>query len=282
MREMQRARSATAHALSWPLLLATDGSKLGKTTGARTWLDRLVAPGVVEGARGTGSAALLGAAAAPGADWIWQIYEDGGEATLHAHRLERDRVSAAVDTIAELHTVAATHPVVAECRRDGHDLGMHFFTNAVGDALTLLDALKAPAVTVSPEQATLRDLTAGTTRRVSLTWRGVQSEGEIDIYGLPAISSRGRFVAFHTRAGTLRLSARQSRRRSPARAAQGYFAGTRVQDSDQSDLRALRRRCPRIPAQRDSFAKWRMNPPALSPRGDPGNPTQNVAQRHHP
>lgn len=36
---IRRARGATAHALSWPLLLAPDGTKLGKTTGARTWLD---------------------------------------------------------------------------------------------------------------------------------------------------------------------------------------------------------------------------------------------------
>lgn len=36
---IRRARGAQAHALSWPLLLAPDGSKLGKTTGARTWLD---------------------------------------------------------------------------------------------------------------------------------------------------------------------------------------------------------------------------------------------------
>lgn len=36
---IRRARGSTAHALSWPLLLAPDGTKLGKTTGARTWLD---------------------------------------------------------------------------------------------------------------------------------------------------------------------------------------------------------------------------------------------------
>lgn len=36
---IRRARQSPAHALSWPLLLAADGSKLGKTTGARTWLD---------------------------------------------------------------------------------------------------------------------------------------------------------------------------------------------------------------------------------------------------
>ena len=36
---IRRARGAQVHALAWPLLLAADGSKLGKTTGARTWLD---------------------------------------------------------------------------------------------------------------------------------------------------------------------------------------------------------------------------------------------------
>lgn len=36
---IRRKRQVTAHAFSWPLLTASDGSKLGKTTGARTWLD---------------------------------------------------------------------------------------------------------------------------------------------------------------------------------------------------------------------------------------------------
>ncbi|HEX5945150.1 MAG TPA: tyrosine--tRNA ligase [Acidimicrobiales bacterium] len=36
---IRRVRGATAHGLSWPLLTAPDGSKLGKTTGARIWLD---------------------------------------------------------------------------------------------------------------------------------------------------------------------------------------------------------------------------------------------------
>jgi tyrosyl-tRNA synthetase len=36
---IRRARGAHVHALAWPLLLAPDGSKLGKTTGARIWLD---------------------------------------------------------------------------------------------------------------------------------------------------------------------------------------------------------------------------------------------------
>jgi tyrosyl-tRNA synthetase len=36
---VRRTRGAAVHALAWPLILADDGTKLGKTTGARTWLD---------------------------------------------------------------------------------------------------------------------------------------------------------------------------------------------------------------------------------------------------
>ena len=36
---IRRKRGAHVHAFSWPLLTAADGTKLGKTTGARVWLD---------------------------------------------------------------------------------------------------------------------------------------------------------------------------------------------------------------------------------------------------
>src|SRR3546814_12102266 len=36
---IRRVRGEAAHGLCWPLLLADDGTKLGKTTGARVWLD---------------------------------------------------------------------------------------------------------------------------------------------------------------------------------------------------------------------------------------------------
>jgi len=36
---VRRVSGATAHGLAWPLITARDGSKLGKTTGARVWLD---------------------------------------------------------------------------------------------------------------------------------------------------------------------------------------------------------------------------------------------------
>jgi tyrosyl-tRNA synthetase len=36
---VRRVAGATVHGLSWPLITAPDGSKLGKTTGATVWLD---------------------------------------------------------------------------------------------------------------------------------------------------------------------------------------------------------------------------------------------------
>jgi tyrosyl-tRNA synthetase len=36
---IRRKRATHVHAFSWPLLTAADGTKLGKTTGARVWLD---------------------------------------------------------------------------------------------------------------------------------------------------------------------------------------------------------------------------------------------------
>jgi len=36
---IRRRRGTAVHALCWPLLTAGDGSKIGKTTGARVWLD---------------------------------------------------------------------------------------------------------------------------------------------------------------------------------------------------------------------------------------------------
>ncbi len=36
---IRRKRQVAVHALAWPLLTSADGHKLGKTTGARVWLD---------------------------------------------------------------------------------------------------------------------------------------------------------------------------------------------------------------------------------------------------
>ncbi len=101
--------------------------------------------------------ALLGATAAPGEESVWQIYEDVGDGSLQAQPPDRERVGAGVDLIADMHTRAACHPVVAECRREGEDFGMHYFTSNARDALSLLEALRPPVVRLSREHAAVRD-----------------------------------------------------------------------------------------------------------------------------
>jgi hypothetical protein len=116
---------------------------------ARRWLPWLGLDGVAP--------ALLATVAGPAGKSIWHIYEDVGRDTLRTHPVDREHVAATVDLIAEIHTRAAAHPVVSECRREGEDFGSHFFTSNVRDALTLLEALHPPAVRPSAEQAALRD-----------------------------------------------------------------------------------------------------------------------------
>lgn len=105
--------------------------------------------------------ALLGSAAAPGVEWVWQIYEDVGGIPLAELAADRETVAATVDLVAELHTRAVGHPVLAECRRYGEDFGLHHFTANVGDARTALDALRPPVVRPSTEQADVRDRLLG-------------------------------------------------------------------------------------------------------------------------
>ena len=111
------------------------------------WLPWLGLDGVVP--------TLLAAAAVPGVESVWQIYEDVGGEALGTHQADRKCIAAAVDLIAEIHTRAAGHPVVSECRRYGEDFGIHYLTSNVRDALSLLKALRPPVVT--PKHEALRD-----------------------------------------------------------------------------------------------------------------------------
>jgi hypothetical protein len=58
-------------------------------------------------------------------------------------------VAATVDLVAELHTRAVGHPVLAECRRYGEDFVHHFTAN--GDARTAL-VLSDPGRAPSPSR----------------------------------------------------------------------------------------------------------------------------------
>jgi len=94
---------------------------------------------------------LIGASPAAGG-WVWHVYEDLGDETLE-HRSERDRVEAAVNLVARLHTRFTLHPLLAEVRAASEERGIAYFTRNVRDAIEALEALREPAVVRSAEQA---------------------------------------------------------------------------------------------------------------------------------
>jgi len=100
---------------------------------------------------------LLGAAAEPGGQYIWHVYEDLGDWALDANNPDPARVRAAVEVIAQVHTRFAGHPLLPECRLYGGDLGMPFFESNVRDAIRSLEWLRPPRVALSSEQRALRD-----------------------------------------------------------------------------------------------------------------------------
>ncbi|MGE5801049.1 MAG: aminoglycoside phosphotransferase family protein [Gemmatimonadota bacterium] len=87
-----------------------------------------------------GCARLLGVAAEARGDVVWHVYEDLGDETIAA-RSDPDRVAAAVDLVARLHTRAAGHAVLPDVRRYCADLGIGYFAANLRDAIRALEAL---------------------------------------------------------------------------------------------------------------------------------------------
>jgi phosphotransferase family enzyme len=116
---------------------------------------------------------LLAVAADRSGESVWHVYEDLGDETLAA-RPAPERVEAAVDLVAELHTRAAGDAVLPDVRRYSGDLGMPYFISNVRDAIASLEALAASGIETPPEHAGLPDrlherligLLADTPRRV--------------------------------------------------------------------------------------------------------------------
>ncbi len=100
---------------------------------------------------------LLGVAAERSGRYVWHIYDDLGDYTLHASAFDRGKVKAAVTVIAQLHTRSARHPLLAQCRLFGNDLGMHFYTANMQDAIRILESRQLAAAARSPERIALRD-----------------------------------------------------------------------------------------------------------------------------
>jgi len=101
-------------------------------------------------------ARLLAVAADRRGERVWHVYEDLGDDTLAA-RPAPERVDAAVDLVAELHTRAAGHAVLPDVRRYGGNFGMPYFISNVRDAIAALEALAASGIEPPPEHAGLPD-----------------------------------------------------------------------------------------------------------------------------
>jgi Phosphotransferase enzyme family len=109
---------------------------------------------------------LRGAAAEPTGRSVWHVYEDLGDCGLDERSPDPVRVEPAVQVIARLHTRFAGHALLPECRLHGGDLGAAFYASSVRDAIHSLEALRSPAVDLSPAQSALRDRLLERVRRL--------------------------------------------------------------------------------------------------------------------
>ncbi len=127
-------------------------------------------PAVGLGANGP---TLLGVAAEQKGQCTWHVYEDLGDWALDASAPDRERVKAAVELIARIHTRFADHPLLPECRLYGGDLGINFYAANVRDAIRGLESLRPPVLELSAEQVALRDRLLERTHKLldELPWR---------------------------------------------------------------------------------------------------------------
>ena len=96
--------------------------------------------------------ALLGSVAEPSHNCVWHVYNDFGAYELDVSPIDREKVSAAIKVIAQLHLQFAQHPLLGEVRLHGCDLGVHFYDANVRDATYALEACQP-----SPQQAPIRN-----------------------------------------------------------------------------------------------------------------------------
>src|SRR5262249_11696003 len=72
-----------------------------------------------------------------------------------------ERVAAVVRAIASIHSRFARHPVLGECRLHCRSFGFSFLASNVRDAVGCLDHVRAPHVTLTTEEAEVRDRLLG-------------------------------------------------------------------------------------------------------------------------
>jgi len=132
---------------------------------ARRWL-----PAIGLGDRCPG---LLATTADARGQWIWHTYEDLGEGAVNPGSLDRGPAASVVDLIAELHTRAADHALLPECRHYCGNLGAPFLVANVRDAIAELEKLMPPRVEPTADQRALRGRLLGRLYRLryELPWR---------------------------------------------------------------------------------------------------------------
>lgn len=100
---------------------------------------------------------LLGNAAERNGHCVWQIYEDLGDWGLTESNSKPDTVKAVVELVAKMHARFVGHPMLAECRLWGGELGAYFYSTSARDAIISLERLRPPYVELSAERVSLRD-----------------------------------------------------------------------------------------------------------------------------
>jgi Ser/Thr protein kinase RdoA (MazF antagonist) len=87
---------------------------------------------------------LLASVAARSGECVWHVYDDLGPWELDPCEPGRERVQAAVELIARVHTRFAGHALLGEVRLHGGDFGIHFYETNVHDAICALEAVRPP------------------------------------------------------------------------------------------------------------------------------------------
>jgi hypothetical protein len=116
---------------------------------ARRWLPAL--------GLGDRCAGLLTTTADRWGEWVWHVYEDLGDGAVDPGRPDAFRVAAVMELLAALHTRAARHPLVPECRRYCGSVGAGHFVTSVRDAIAVLEELAPPRIDPTLEQRATRD-----------------------------------------------------------------------------------------------------------------------------
>jgi phosphotransferase family enzyme len=100
---------------------------------------------------------LQGIAGERSGQCVWHVYDDLGDWALDTSDSDLGRAAVVVTLIAQIHARFAEHPLLPECRLYGGDLGIHFYTSNVRDAIRGLESLRPPAVELSSNGLALRD-----------------------------------------------------------------------------------------------------------------------------